>query len=522
MPVTISGMSNAPVFDSGESIPPFHWPVRPRSFMVWLFLSVCLAYLLTAGSNFASGDSFAELRVTQSLVEHGSVNVPIVNPNQVCAGWGCRGISGRYFASHGIGFSVLLVPFYLSAKAAVQVLSPPRCGTWDACVPIHLISWSNCALSALTVVLLCALCLDLGYSLRRSVAAALIYGFATLAWPYARFAFDVSPTTLLLLAAFREGVRAGSVKDGAALRLWALAGVLGGLAILVRLPTMPALAPLALWTLLSPAASGYRARVRRLIAFLLPLGCSLVFSAWYNLYRFGSIVNDGHAANAADRLTFQPWVGIVGMTISPGKGMLWYCPAIIFALIGVPRFIARHGIAGKLALSMATLSLLPYLFVPDWYGGDAWGPRFVIPVLPLILLPALEAQDIVSANRRRKAFAWAILIYSVMVQLAGQLVSYPLRLRRAAQLHINYQSLLWDPRHSPLLDHLGVLFTYITHPGAAAVPVPLAESFDIWWLNLWRIDGLPRMPVLLAAVLMLSALVLCGWFTVRSAQAAAR
>jgi hypothetical protein len=488
--------------------------------MAWLFLTVCLAYLLTAGSNFSSGDSFAELRVTQSLVERGSVNVPVVNPSQVCAGWGCRGMGGRYFASHGIGFSVFLVPFYLSAKAAVQVLSPPRCETWDACVPIHLISWSNCVLSALTVVLLCALCLDLGYTLRRSVTAALIYGFATLAWPYARFAFDVSPTALLLLAAFREGVRAGSVKDGAEVRRWALAGVLGGLAILVRLPTIPALAPLAVWALLS-SASGYGARARRLIAFLLPLGCSLAFSAWYNLYRFGSILNDGHAANAADRLTFQPWVGILGMTISPGKGMLWYCPVIIIALVGVPRFIARQRITGTLALSMATLSLLPYLFVPDWYGGDAWGPRFVIPVLPLILLPALEARDVFSADRRRRAAVWAILIYSVIVQLAGQLVSYPIRLRRAAQLHIDYRSLLWDPRHSPLLDQLGVLFMYVTHPRAATVPVPLAESFDIWWLNLWRIDSLPRTPVLFAALLMLSALVLCGRFTVRSAQAAA-
>ena len=486
--------------------------------MGWLFLTVGLAYLLTAGSNFSSGDSFAELRVTQSLVDHGSVYVPIINPNQICAGWGCRGIGGRYFASHGIGFSVFLIPFYLGAKAAVHLLSPPRCDTWDACVPIHLISWSNCALSALTVVLLCALCLDLGYTLRRSVAAALIYGFATLAWPYARFAFDVSPTALLLLGAFRLGLRAGSEKDGAEVRLWALAGILGGLAILVRLPTIPALAPLAVWALLSSAA-GHRVRVRRFIAFLLPLGCALAFSAWYNLYRFGSIVNDGHSANAADKFTFQPWVGILGMTISPGKGLLWYCPVVIFALVGVPRFIARHGIACKLALSIATLSLLPYLFVPDWYGGDAWGPRFIIPILPLVLLPALEGHDVFSTDSRRKAVAWAILIFSVIVQIAGQLVNYPLRLRRAAQLHIDYQSLLWDPRHSPLLDQLGVLFMYLTHPRAAAVPVPLAESFDIWWLNLWRIDSLPRTPVLFAALLMLSALFLCGWFTFRSVRA---
>ncbi len=484
--------------------------------MAWLFLTVCLAYLLTAGSNFSSGDSFAELRVTQSLLDHRSVNVPIVNPSQVCAGWGCRGVGGRYFASHGIGFSLFFAPFYLGAKATVQALSPPRCDTWDGCVPIHLISWSNCLLSALTVVLLYALCLDLGYSPRWSTAACLAYGFATLAWPYARFAFDVTPTALLLLGAFRQALRAGSAESAAESRSWAWAGVLGGLAILVRLPTIPALAPLAVWALLSPAPTT-QARVRRLIAFLIPLSGALAFSAWYNLDRFGSIFNDGHAANAADKFVFQPWVGMAGMTLSPGKGMLWYCPVIIFAIVGLPRFVARHGIVCKLALSMAALSLIPYLFVPDWYGGDAWGPRFVLPVLPLVLLPALEAPRIFSANLGRKIVAWAILVYSVIVQLAGQLVSYPLRLRRAAQMHISYQSLLWDPRHSPLLDQLGVLFTYVTHPAAAGVPVPAAESFDIWWLNLWRIDSLPRTPVLVAALGMLVALLACTRFTLRAA-----
>ncbi|MGH2390417.1 MAG: hypothetical protein ACRDIE_19630, partial [Chloroflexota bacterium] len=466
--------------------------------MVWLFLAVCLAYLLTAGSNFSSGDTFAELRVSQSLVERGAFDVPIMKPGQICAGWGCRGVDGHYYASHGIGFSLFLAPFYVGAATVVKVFSPPRCDTWDTCVPIHLISWSNCALSALIVVVLCALCLDLGYSMRRALLASLVYGFATLAWPYARFGFDVTPTALLLLASFREALLAGRSADRAGRRRWLRSGFLAGAAILVRLPTIPALAPLAAWALLAPASDA-RQRARRLAGFLLPVLCVLAFSAWYNLDRFGSVFNDGHTANAADQFVFQPWVGLTGMTISAGKGLLWYCPVVVFALIGLPRFLSRHEIPCKVGLSMAALSLLPYLFVPDWYGGSAWGPRFVLPVLPLLLLPALDAPEEMAARMWTRLLAVAILAYSVIIQLAGQLVSYPLRLRRADMLHISEHALLWDPRHSPILDQLGTLFTYITHPSAATVPVPLAESFDIWWLNLWRSDSLPREPVLLAA-----------------------
>ncbi len=479
-----------------------------RTFLAWFFVAVCLAYVLTAGSNFSSGDTFAELRVAQSLVERGAFDVPVVHPEQICAGWGCRGVGGHYYASHGIGFSLFLAPFYIVANTVVKVFAPPRCDTWDTCVPIHLISWANCALSALIVTLLCALGLDLGYSLRRSLAAALVFGFATLAWPYARFGFDVTPTALLLLTSFREALWACRSADPSARYRWMYAGLLAAAAVLVRLPTLPALAPLAAWALLFPAPDAWE-RARRLTAFALPVLGVIAFSAWYNLDRFGSVLNDGHAANAADQFVFQPWVGLAGMTISPGKGLLWYCPVVLFAVVGLPRFLKRHRVPCKVALSMAALSLLPYLFVPDWYGGAAWGPRFVLPVLPLLLLPALESPEILSARPGRRLLAVVILTYSILIQLAGQLVTYPLRLRRAAALHISEQSLLWDPRHSPILDQLGTLFTYISHPSAVTVPVPLAESFDVWWLNLWRSDGLPRDEVLLAAGIVLILWLVC-------------
>lgn len=490
---------------------------RPaRSLVIWLGIAVCLVYLLTAGSNFSSGDSFSELRVTQSLVEHGAANVPISNPHQRCAGWGCRGSDGRYYASHGIAFSLYLLPFYGLAQTAIKIFPGAHCDTWDACVPIHLISWSNCLLAALIVALLCLLCLDLGYPRRRALALAALYGFSTLAWPYARFAFDVSLTGLLLLAAVREALLGGD-RDSSGEGRWWRAGLFGGLAILTRLPTIPALAPIAVWAALAPAPDA-TARWRRTLAFAIPVVASLAFSAWYNAARFGSVFNDGHLHNAADQFTFQPWVGIVGMTISPGKGLLWYCPVIMFALVALPRFDARHRVACRLALAVAACSLLPYLFVPDWYGGDAWGPRFLLPVLPLLILPAVEAPPILTASPVRRLVAAAILVLAVLMQIVGQLVSYPLRLRLAARQGLG-DALLWDPRHSPIVDQVGTLITYLTHLSAVGEPTSRAESFDIWWLNLWRNDGLPRGPVLLAALALLGLTLVAGAQLVRAARA---
>ncbi len=496
-----------------------------RSLLLWLFVFAALAYLLTAGSNFSSGDAISELHVTASLVHHGWVDVPIEDPHTICAGWGCQGTDGRYYATHGIGYSLMLLPFYLVADAVQNVFQVPRCASWTYCVPIHLVSWSSCLVSAATLSVLCALCLDLGYSALTSLGLALLYGFGTLAWPYARFGFDVTPTALLLLAAVREALLAmrsthlEAAEPPAGQRRWLRAGCFAGLAILFRLPSLAAIAPLGLAALLGVRSAPLAIRLRRFAVFATPVALALAFSGWYNLVRFGGVLNDGHVHNAADQLVNDPWIGLMGILISPGKGLIWYCPVLVLALVALPRFYERQRAACVLSLAIAAGSVLPYIAVRDWYGGDAWGPRFVLPVLPLLLLPALELPAVLGESALRRILATLVIAVSALLALAGQLVNYALRLHLAKAKGLG-DRLFWDPRDSPIPDHLGTLFTYVTHPGAATHTVPYAESFDIWWLNLWRIDQVPPAPVLTAAALLLALTLVALARLIRSLRAA--
>jgi hypothetical protein len=132
-----------------------------RRLFVWLFLAAFLIYWFTAGSNFTSGDAYAELNVSNSLLRHGWFDVPVMRPGQICAGWGCLGVDGRYYASHGIGYSLWLIPFLLLADMARQLTAAPNCGEWSTCLPIHLITWNTCLLTAATVALLGLLCRSL-------------------------------------------------------------------------------------------------------------------------------------------------------------------------------------------------------------------------------------------------------------------------------------------------------------------------------------------------------------------------
>ena len=91
----------------------------------WLFLASLLLYVLTAGSNFTSGDAYAELRVAQSLVDHGWFDEAASPKCTPGSGYGEPGTDGRCYATHGIGYSLLLLPAYLLAKGTIAAFWSP-------------------------------------------------------------------------------------------------------------------------------------------------------------------------------------------------------------------------------------------------------------------------------------------------------------------------------------------------------------------------------------------------------------
>jgi hypothetical protein len=473
-----------------------------RGLLFWLFAAVFFIYLFSAGSNFTSGDSYAELHVTASLLDHRWFDVPVQQQGQRCAGWGCRGSDGRFYASHGIGYSLALVPFYLAAEGAERLSAAPGCGDplWRRCVPIQLTSWTTVPLSAATVALLCLFALEMGYALGSAVGVSLLYALASPAWPYARFGFDVTLTGLLLLAAVRCAWWAGS-GSGPRIRLWLLAGLWSALAVAVRLPTLAALLPLPIWCWRASDSQSRRGRLLAMGAYCAPIGLALGWTAWYNAARFGSVFNDGHVGNAAEDLTRSPWTALAGLAISPGKGLVWYCPLVLLLLWSWPAFRRRHGARAWLVPAVILASLPPYIAVTDWYGGSAWGPRFLLPVLPLFFLALLPLPSLMSGRWRRRVPVAALVLLSAAVQLAGQMVSYPERLR-IAQAGGYAGQLIWNVHHAPILDHLGTLITDLRHLEALRHAVPPADSsLDLWWLDLWRIHGVPAGPSMAAGAL---------------------
>jgi hypothetical protein len=292
----------------------------------------------------------------------------------------------------------------------------------------------------------------LGYRDGVSLGTALAFGLATMAWPYARYLFSESLAGLALifsaysLLLYRDRRRSVSL-------LWAGTGL--GVALLARLNN--AIAGIFLGLLLLAYLWGHHGRDWRswfkpLVLFGLPVVAALVIAGWYNWLRFGSPLTTGYLPE--ERFATPFFEGFYGLTFSPGKGLFWYNPILLAALVGWPAFYRRIRQRAE-AVLVAAIVLSTIAFYASWYlwwAGHGWGPRFLVAALPFAILPLAPVLE-AGARRRGVAIALgAVVALSVLIQLLGVSVDFNLYLEDVqAELGLYHPVTLFNPAYSPLL-----------------------------------------------------------------------
>ncbi len=341
----------------------------------------------------------------------------------------------------------------LQAVLTVPLLAAGRLVSGDG--RAALVAWAcalNPLLTALTAALLTLWLAELGTGPRAAVAGGLLYALATTAWPYAKTFLSEPLSAVCLLAAARWGYLAGR-GDGPAPRGSGAAGRaavpplgLAGLALAAALLTRPhnfvLVAPLA-------ALAWRRGQPGRLALLLTPPALACGWWLWANVARFGSLLDFGYLPEiqTSFRLSAVP-AGLVGQLLSPGRGLLWYAPPVVMALWGWRSLRATEP---RLATCLLVAVLVQWLFYslrPTWWGNWCWGPRYLVPVLPLLMV--LAGAGFAAAPR------WlAILLATagILGALAGLLVYNGLYQDWLFAQPDGLWRLLWQPLDSPLVGH---------------------------------------------------------------------
>lgn len=387
---------------------------------------VALIYLAFLPPGSYSLDGNAMLAVSESLITKGDFAVP---PEL-----GKPGVDGRYYSSWYPLLSIVAIPFVATGAALGETLGMPSRYVAAVCALVL-----SALLTAATTSLIALLALRLGSTGRGACLAALSFAFGTIAMVYGRTFFAEPLLAFLTIGGLYLTV-------GGAKREILAAGVFTGLAVLAK----PA------GVLMGPILSAYLLAKRRalFIALTPMLGTTIGVLAYgvYNHARFGDALATG-----------QPWSfgaasvpeGFVGLLISPGVGLLWYCPPVVLAVVGF-----RLAMRSK-ALETVTIvaSLLGYLllhsFWAHWYGGWSWGPRLLMPAIPGLL----ALSGLVEGRWRMALLVLTVVGFTVN---APTLLAFHERYYvEAHEQGISLQQLLWSPGYSPLLQGWGAAYRQV-------------------------------------------------------------
>ena len=444
-----------------------------------LFALLFSIYLLTFSGRYHSSDEVSMLAVTDSLARRGAWDIELMR-------WmgeqqGSFGPDGHLYSRKGIGTTLAALPLYWLA------LQGGRLGNVQAAMlTLGLVTAATAALIFLTLR-------RLGFGWAASLGTGLAFGVATMAWPYARTLFSEPLAGLGLILSFYFLIRYRDERDG-----WSalLAGAGLAVALLARLNNAivaPFLGLLLLIYLHRQVGRHWRRWITPILLFGLPVLAALLITGWYNWLRFGSPLTTGYLPE--ERFATPFFEGLYGLTLSPGKGLFWYNPFLFAAVAAWPAFLRRNRAAALVAAAIVLANLAFYAPWYLWWAGHAWGPRFLVTMLPFAALPLAPAMESAWRQRRTLGVALGLLfLVSVAVQALGVAVDFNLYLEEIhAELGLYHPATLFTITYSPLLRQISYL---------------RLENLDLAWARggtlHWPALGLSLVGVVLAGVALLA------------------
>jgi len=177
------------------------------------------------------------------------------------------------------------------------------------------------------------------------------------------------------------------------------------------------------------------------------------------------------------------WLGLYGLLFSPYKSIFLFSPILLASLVSFPLFFRRHRWEGWLLGLIVIAHLLLFAKWYMWWGGFAWGPRFLVPLTPFLavtLAPLVEAVLTRGSLPAKLALAAPALL-STAVQILGVSVNFVL-------YEIKLREIFPAPEVNPALYDPPALYDFRYSPILGQMRLLSHEYSDLAWLGPDRID----------------------------------
>ncbi|MCL4253793.1 MAG: hypothetical protein KJ043_08445, partial [Anaerolineae bacterium] len=264
----------------------------------------------------------------------------------------------------------------------------------------------NAIISTLTALMLFDVVARLGYDKKTAFITGLMLGWGSLYWVYTQTLFGEPLAGLLVMVILRlvliephppdpllqtgeGGENQNSPYEKSPLHLER--GFRGEVSVICAI-LLGLLAGINLtYIAFIPIFAGYlfiRTRRFRDLIFM-AIGAIItiiIVVGMLNWSRYGAFTETGYKFGDGEGFSTPLLTGLYGLYVSPWRGMIWYMPLIWLAPIGLwLTYRKNQSLALFIVVCVAVQSVI-YAMWWSWHGGVVWGARFLVPIIPLLIL----------------------------------------------------------------------------------------------------------------------------------------
>lgn len=369
-----------------------------------LFLYFLTLYIITI-QGIQSGDNVFHYDRTQNILKNHSFSMPEgkydFNKKPWLRCWMKEGKDGRIYLILPDGISIVSVPFTFLGNLLEKTCNYDKYEdkmneAWANGNPTRMIYYLNILpsaffsvvlnsfLMALTVLIFFDFCYLLANSLKKSFISSILLGNATILWAYSSNFWTQPIVTFCIFTAFYFLFRFQKENN---IKYLLLAGFFAGYSYISRYASLLSL-PLFVLYLISARWKEKKPIVKPLAIFSIPLFIILFIQMYWNFYRFGSPFDLGFNRLFLSSKFLIPY--LTWFLFSLSRSILVFSPPLILGLLGLRKIFNEHKLEFLIIAGIPSVFLIFYSLFGFGISieGTAWGPRYLVPITPFLLLPA--------------------------------------------------------------------------------------------------------------------------------------
>lgn len=239
--------------------------------------------------------------------------------------------------------------------------------------------------SALSVGLFFLICRTFNFNQKNSVILSLFYGLTSTVWAYSHTSLNGVAVTFFILFGFYFFRK--FQKNQSAVNL-ILCGTSLGFAFLVRPDAILFIIPLFIYLIYNLTKEN--GKVKKFFSFIVPLVLFYLIYKAIDFARYDYNTKDAISKTTSDVASLiglpNP-TSVFGLLLSPGVGLFIFAPILLTVFFSFPDFYKRNKSECILFLSFVAMFLNVYGGGNLWHGLVAWGARYLLPIVPFLLLP---------------------------------------------------------------------------------------------------------------------------------------